>query len=103
MEIYEILKKLIGEIEPCGDSAIDEQRKRNLLVFIDVLDQMLAELNKITEYGDSPEFSMKNIGEIARDKLREIKNEDEFEQDYYDYDDQLPCGFCSCCRCSCDD
>ena len=28
---------------------------------------------------------------------------EEFDDDFYDDDDSLPCGCCPCCGCSCND
>lgn len=38
--VMELLTKVIGEIKPCADSAIDGQRIENLKLFIGVFDEM---------------------------------------------------------------
>ena len=60
--VMELLHKVIGEIRPCADSAIDGQRIGNLKLFIDVFDEMHTMIDDIpyewkdTKYGSVQPF-----------------------------------------------
>lgn len=69
MEMYEIVKKLIGDIEPYGDTNIDEKHMKNLSEHIELVDLIL-----VAKYKNRPEASMKEIGERAYDMLKEFHN-----------------------------
>lgn len=43
--IYDVIKSLVGEIEPYADSAIDKKRKENMKVFIEIFDRMHSDID----------------------------------------------------------
>jgi len=47
MEIYDVVKKLTGEIEPVGSSHIDKERFENLKVMVSLLNEILTDLECI--------------------------------------------------------
>lgn len=73
MELYEIVKKLIGSIEPYGDSNIDEQRLSNINNHIILTQALIRDLIDVAEFKDRPEYSIKKLGTVAYDGLEEIK------------------------------
>ena len=73
MGIYEIIKKLIGSISPCGDTNIDEKRLYNLDIQIDVAYAMLKDIIEVAKYKDSYESSVSNMGNMAYEYLVEFK------------------------------
>lgn len=64
-EICKLLDILIGNPQPVGDSAIDEQRKRHLLKLIDVGNWVLSMISEVAQNRHSEYFSMREIGEWA--------------------------------------
>jgi len=74
MEMHEIVKKLIGSIEPYGDTNIDEEHMKNLNKHIELVDKLLDDLILVAKYKNRPEASMKEIGERAYDMLKEFHN-----------------------------
>jgi len=66
MELQEILMKLIGPIQPVGDSAIDSGRYENLGTLLDLMAKLHIEVDRIsTECKDSPEGSVAKAGKRA--------------------------------------
>ena len=60
MDIYEVVKKLVGEIEPVGESHYDKKSFENLKVMIDLMDKIHTYLDTIAyENKDKQEFSIK--------------------------------------------
>ena len=47
MPVHEIVKKLIGEIEPVGASHIDTGRFENLKVMVKLMDDIHTELDRV--------------------------------------------------------
>jgi hypothetical protein len=72
--MYEIIKKIIGQIQPCGDSNIDEERVNNLADHIKITKNLINDLIEVSQFKDKPEYSMKKIGDTAYKSLVEIKN-----------------------------
>ena len=47
MEIYDVVKKFVGEIEPVGASHIDKDRLENLKVMIKLVDDLHTDLDTV--------------------------------------------------------
>lgn len=68
--IYEVLKKLIGNIEPVADSNIDEKNLENINKFIFIFKEMHSMIDDIAyKHSNSPYSSAKKIGLIAKKQL----------------------------------
>jgi len=74
MSIYEIVKKLIGSIEPYGDSNIDNERLINLDEHIDLVYGLVADLIETANSKNTCESSIQKLGTKANDAILEIKN-----------------------------
>lgn len=68
--ILEVTRTLIGEIEPCGDSAIDRQRSENLNKLIWIVDDLMNDIVEVSWNKDRQEGSMRDMGQNARAALR---------------------------------
>lgn len=72
-EIYKVLTKLIGEIEPVADSNIDEDRFENVKVFLAVFDEMHTQIDYIAyKHKNSLYASTKKIGEACAKYLGKL-------------------------------
>ena len=61
MEIYDVVKKLVGSIEPVGASHIDKKTFENLKVMIQLMADIHTDLDKILyENKDMHEQSIKD-------------------------------------------
>jgi len=64
MDIYEVVKKLIGDVEPIGDSTIDSMTYENLQKLTSLAEQLLTDICRIeTEYKNNHQYSMKRASE----------------------------------------
>ena len=70
--ILSVTRELIGETEPCGDSAIDRKRMENLNKLLYVVDELLHNVVETAAIGkERNEWSMKKIGDKAYAELIE--------------------------------
>ena len=74
MEIPEIVKKLIGSIEPRGDSQIDQKHYENLIEHVYLISDLIESLIFVSRYKDSYEASVKKLGVRAYNELLEIRD-----------------------------
>jgi len=68
--LYSVVKGYIGEIEPAGDSNIDEKRTENLFCQINLVEKLLQEIKDVTRFSNSDYGSMSDIGKIAEKALK---------------------------------
>jgi len=74
MDITAIVKKLVGPIDPVGETREDERRYENIQVMTKTIDELLTELKWIGKLNkDRQEFSMKRAGNHAQDFLNAIE------------------------------
>lgn len=64
--VYEVTKKLIGPINPIGDSSVDAERLKNLDEMIVLLDQLMFDMRQVAQNATRQEASMKKAGERAK-------------------------------------
>jgi len=76
MTIHEIVKKLIGAINPVGDTGMDNDRLENLKAMTRLINDLLVDIVIVaTENKDRQEYSRKKAGEFANKFLDEIRIE----------------------------
>lgn len=76
MEIYDIVKKLVGPIHPVGETYEDEDRLENLEVMTELVGEILFDISVISDNNkDRVEHSMKEAGKFAYEFLETIKKE----------------------------
>lgn len=72
MEIYDVVKKLIGEISPVGETHIDGKRYSNLMQHIDLIEKLLTDVTHVARLSNY-EYSIKKASATSRDFLRDLK------------------------------
>ena len=66
MELYDIVMKLTGPVDPIGDSPVDADRQNNLKVLLDLADKLLTKIDEVaTDNKDRVEWSMKQAGQLC--------------------------------------
>lgn len=76
MEIFDVVKKLTGKINPVGSSEIDNERFENLKVYCELFDKMHTELCDIAwENKDMKQFSIKNSVDYINKILDKLSSE----------------------------
>lgn len=71
-DVASVVNRLVGPVEPIGETSADEKRYKNLLHLIDVVDDLVGQLRRIERYADRPEYSIGKIGLRARSFLSEL-------------------------------
>ena len=67
MDIHEIVKKLVGEINPIGESNTDDTRFENLKIMTELVDKLLTDIDRVAyRYKNNHQFSMKRAADFAR-------------------------------------
>jgi len=73
-QIADIAMSIIGEIEPVGESHIDDQRFSNLLKLQNTMDILLDEIMYCLPYLDRVEYSMKRSAKQALEWMKEKRD-----------------------------
>ncbi len=73
MDMYEIVKKLIGNIKPRGETYADDERLTNLNEHSLLTCALVEDLFEVAMYKDRTEYSMRKLGQRAYDELLELK------------------------------
>ena len=81
MSISEILKKLLGEIEPYGDTTIDGKRYFNIQNYYEALCFIIAKLKASAKLENRNEYSIKKIARECKDILQEFGIDKEEEDE----------------------
>lgn len=73
MTHLEIVQKLIGNINPVGDSSRDKERFENLKMMCNLVEDLVDEIQYVTRSKNSYESSVKFAGECAQKFLDNLK------------------------------
>lgn len=65
IDTYEVVKKLIGEIEPVGETHADNARFQNLQEMTDLVDRLVSDIDEVAQQSRHHAFSIKRSGEHA--------------------------------------
>jgi len=74
VDLFEIVMKLNGPVQPTGESNEDHRRLGNIQTLTELIDRLLFEVNNATMEADQPEASMKAIGVHAKEFMEAIKD-----------------------------
>ena len=68
MELIDIVDKLIGNIKPIGDTAIDEERFENLKAYCELINEMVRKVDDVAcENENSTQASVKKANDYIGD------------------------------------
>lgn len=79
--IKEIVEKLVGNIQPAGESNLDTQRLENLKVMCGLVEDLVWEINQVSKDKDRYESSMKVMGVYANNFMYNLINEYIYDTD----------------------
>jgi hypothetical protein len=66
MDIYEIVKKLVGNINPVGKSEVDADRLQNIIVICDLANKIIEDIGYVRNNNiDAYESSVVEIRDVA--------------------------------------
>ena len=72
MKLIDVVRKLVGPIDPVGDQAIDDKRFKNLKVMTKLVDMLVGDLDCVAENKLRDKSSMKRAGEFANKFLDDL-------------------------------
>lgn len=74
----EVVKKMIGNIQPAGDTNIDNERFENLKAMCELTDNLIAAINDVA-YSNKHrgEYSIRQMAKYASDFLTDMKRIEE--------------------------
>lgn len=75
MEIYDVVKKLTGRIEPIADAAIDGDRYENLVEVCSLLYDLISDVKHVALQKDSAYGSVRTAAIKAMYELETIREE----------------------------
>lgn len=70
-ELCDILMKLVGEIEPIGETQTDSKRYENLMLLQNTVDYLIYEMCEVSKCSKHGEYSMSRAGKAATGWLKE--------------------------------
>jgi len=66
IDVYEVVKKLTGEIEPIGETQTDDERFENLKAMAWLIEKLLTDINDVAyRCKNNHQYSMKRASEFA--------------------------------------
>jgi hypothetical protein len=65
MDIYEIVKKLVGGIQPVGETNVDNKRYENLVEMTELVDKLIFDISQVAYNKNSYMASYKKAGVFA--------------------------------------
>lgn len=74
MQLVEIVRKLIGPIQPIGETNADKIRLANLEATTELIDCLLFEVQRVAAHAGRPEKSMSKAGQDAQRYLLSIRD-----------------------------
>ncbi len=75
MEIKDVVLKLVGNINPIGETNTDNDRFENLKVMCELIESLIDEVDDMAQRNKSAhQFSMKRSSEYADKFIRELVN-----------------------------
>ena len=76
MEIIDIVRKLIGPVEPVGETNADDERFKNLESLTELVDRLVFDIDQVAMQKNRIEYSMKRAGLFADKFLADLGIED---------------------------
>ena len=70
--IYDVVRKLIGQIEPYGDTNIDHERFGNLKIQEELIDYLIDDIANNIPFAKRVEFSLHSSGVESIEYLNEV-------------------------------
>ncbi len=75
IDVYRVVRRLIGEITPVGDSRTDDRRFQSLKATTELIGDLIHDVERVAQYRVRAEFSMKRAGEYAQEFLEPLGEE----------------------------
>jgi hypothetical protein len=73
MEIYDVVMKLVGPVDPVGETNEDARRLENLKELTGLADNLLYRISQVAPAARREEASMKALGMHAKNFLLQVR------------------------------
>lgn len=75
MTNYDVVKKLIGPINPIGKSEVDEDRMKNLAATLDLIEKLTDDVLEVAKIHHNGESSIKQAKDYASGFIRRLSED----------------------------
>ncbi len=76
IELTEVVKRIVGDIKPVGDSSIDHKRLENLKSLFELINGLVHEVRIIhIENMNSQQYSVKIASDLSEEFINNLKKE----------------------------
>jgi hypothetical protein len=65
MELVDIVRKLVGPIDPIGETNADANRFQNLQVITNLVDRLIGDIDRVASNKNRMEYSIQKAGNYA--------------------------------------
>lgn len=72
MDLYEVVMKLVGPVQPVGETRADDERFENLKTLTGLVDMLLFEIDRIAAFRTDHQFSVKRAGKHCADFIDQV-------------------------------
>ena len=72
MEIIDVVRKLVGPVQPIGDSDIDRNRFENLKELTSLVEELVGDIRHIVPDKNREEHSLHRAGEYSFEFIKEL-------------------------------
>lgn len=76
IDVLAVVRKLIGPVDPVGETHTDNARFANLKNLAELVDALVDDLDRVAMNHDRPEASMKRAGGFASAFMTILRNEE---------------------------
>ena len=76
MELIDVVRKLVGPINPVGESNTDDKRFENLKAMTMLADYLIGDIDKVSVCKGAHEYSIKRAGNFADKFLSDLGIQD---------------------------
>jgi hypothetical protein len=73
MTVYDVVKKLVGPIDPIGETNTDNTRFENLKALTMLVDRLVSDIDQVSTEKDRNEYSVQRAGQFAEDFLGSLE------------------------------
>jgi hypothetical protein len=73
LDLYDIVMRLVGPVQPTGDSGEDVRRLGNMKALIGLMEDLMVDVLAAAKCADQYQDSMRRIGVVARDFVNEMR------------------------------
>ncbi len=71
---YKVVKIILGDIKPVGESTEDERRMQNLVDTCALIDDLLCDIQEVATLSNRGEYSIRRSGIYARAYINKLSN-----------------------------